>query len=173
MKKLILLLLFIPLVLIGQENNTNVSIKSGGSVVSKAIDRNQEIRDRQGINYLGDGIYEIIRVGGSSVRKNKEKFMMENFNIIVNELVIEKEAKSFKIIFKDFGKMMWLQQPAILTAKVKLLDGKGNPKLEKNESKEDAKKQLLELKEFLELGIITQEEFDKKAVSLKKILLGN
>ena len=48
-----------------------------------------------------------------------------------------------------------------------------DPHSEKNESKEDAKKQLLELKEFLELGIITQEEFDKKAVSLKKILLGN
>ena len=40
-------------------------------------------------------------------------------------------------------------------------------------SKDDAKKQLLELKEFLDLGIITQDEFDKKAVSLKKILLGN
>ena len=40
-------------------------------------------------------------------------------------------------------------------------------------SKDDSKKQLLELKEFLDLGIITQDEFDKKAVSLKKILLGN
>ena len=39
--------------------------------------------------------------------------------------------------------------------------------------KEDAKKELIELKEYLDLGIITQEEFDKKAVSLKKILLGN
>ena len=40
-------------------------------------------------------------------------------------------------------------------------------------SKDDAKKQLLELKEYLDLGIITQEEFDTKSVSLKKILLGN
>ena len=37
--------------------------------------------------------------------------------------------------------------------------------------KSDAKKQLLELKEYLDLGIITQEEFDKKADYLKKILL--
>jgi hypothetical protein len=29
------------------------------------------------------------------------------------------------------------------------------------------------LKELLDLGIITQEEFDKKAVELKKIILGN
>ena len=40
-------------------------------------------------------------------------------------------------------------------------------------SKEDAKNKLLELKEYLDLGIITQDEFDEKAVSLKKILIGN
>ena len=40
-------------------------------------------------------------------------------------------------------------------------------------TKEEAKKELIELKEYLDLGIITQEEFDTKAVSLKKILLGN
>ena len=32
---------------------------------------------------------------------------------------------------------------------------------------------MIELKEYLDLGIITKEEFDKKAVELKKILLGN
>ena len=31
----------------------------------------------------------------------------------------------------------------------------------------------MSLKEYLDLGIITQEEFDKKAVGLKKILLGD
>jgi len=40
-------------------------------------------------------------------------------------------------------------------------------------SKEDAKNKLLELKEYLDLGIITQDEFDEKAKPLKKILLGN
>ena len=39
--------------------------------------------------------------------------------------------------------------------------------------KDKAKKELLELKEFLDLGLITKEEFDSKSVSLKKILLGN
>lgn len=32
-------------------------------------------------------------------------------------------------------------------------------------------KSLIELKEFLDLGIITKEEFDKKAESLKAIIL--
>ena len=40
-------------------------------------------------------------------------------------------------------------------------------------NKEDAKKKLMELKEYLDMGIITQEEFNNKAVFLKKILLGN
>ena len=40
-------------------------------------------------------------------------------------------------------------------------------------SSEEAKNKLIELKEFLDLGIITQKEFDKKVESLKKILLGN
>ena len=60
-----------------------------------------------------------------------------------------------------------------LNVEIQLLDDKGNPKLVKNEAKENAKKQLIELKGFLYLGIITQEEFDKKAESLKKILSGN
>ena len=40
-------------------------------------------------------------------------------------------------------------------------------------SKEDAKNKLLELKEYLDLGIITQDEFDEKAKPLKKILIGS
>lgn len=40
-------------------------------------------------------------------------------------------------------------------------------------AKQDAKMKLIELKEYLDLGIITQDEFDNSAESLKKILLGN
>ena len=40
-------------------------------------------------------------------------------------------------------------------------------------SKDEAKKELVSLKEYLDLGIINQEEFDNKAVAYKKILLGN
>ena len=44
-----------------------------------------------------------------------------------------------------------------------------NAKMTKNQ----ALVKIKELQEYLEMGIITQEDFDKKAVSLKKILLGN
>ena len=41
------------------------------------------------------------------------------------------------------------------------------------DAKEEAMLEVKRLKELLDLGIITQEEFDKEAVPLKKILLGN
>lgn len=39
--------------------------------------------------------------------------------------------------------------------------------------KQDAKQELIDLKGLLDMGIISQEEFDKKAKELKKILLAN
>ena len=68
MKNLILIIiLFLSVNLMSQNNNTNVSVKNGNeSVFSKAIDRNKEMRDRKATNYLGEGIYELIRVGGGS-----------------------------------------------------------------------------------------------------------
>jgi hypothetical protein len=44
-----------------------------------------------------------------------------------------------------------------------------NAKMTKNQ----ALNKIKELKEYLEMGIITQEEFDKKAAELKKVILGN
>ena len=46
-----------------------------------------------------------------------------------------------------------------------------NPNKTPEQIRNDAIKKLKELKELLDLGILTQEEFDKKAVSLKKIIL--
>ena len=48
--------------------------------------------------------------------------------------------------------------------------------LNKDDSKADkqnAKQELLDLKDLLDMGIITQEEFNKKAKELKKILLAD
>ena len=44
-----------------------------------------------------------------------------------------------------------------------------NAKMTKNQALDKIK----ELKEYLKMGIITQEDFDMKAAELKKILLGN
>lgn len=42
-----------------------------------------------------------------------------------------------------------------------------------NFSKEEAKAKIMEFKEYLDLGIISQEEFESKISEYKKILLGN
>ena len=44
---------------------------------------------------------------------------------------------------------------------------------DKKVAKENAANELKKLKELLDVGILSQEEYDKKAESLKKILLGN
>ena len=68
---------------------------------------------------------------------------------------------------KDYGRM-----PAGLVEDIGYLIEKNLTKnFERN--KEKAKKQLIELKELLDLGIITQKEFKKKSASLKKIILNN
>ena len=40
-------------------------------------------------------------------------------------------------------------------------------------TKQKAIDELKELKGLLDLGLLTQEEFDKKAAELKKVILGN
>jgi len=72
------------------------------------------------------------------------------------------QESEMNIIFKEILKRYNNSQ-------FKLKDSSGNLLI----TKDEAKKQLLELKEYLDLGIITQQEYDDKAASLKKILLGN
>ena len=42
-----------------------------------------------------------------------------------------------------------------------------------NSSKKEAINEVKQLKELLDSGILSQEEYDKKAAELKKIILGN
>jgi len=50
---------------------------------------------------------------------------------------------------------------------------KPSTQIQNKDPKDAAILEVKKLKELLDLGIITQEEFDKKAVELKKIILGN
>ena len=47
------------------------------------------------------------------------------------------------------------------------------PSSEKENFKDKAIKEIKQLKELLDSGILTQEEYNKKAAALKKIILGN
>lgn len=50
---------------------------------------------------------------------------------------------------------------------------KPSSQIQNKDQKDAAMKEVKRLKELLDLGIITQDEFDKKLVSLKKIFLDN
>ena len=157
MKKLLLLLLFIPLVSFGQNNN------SLDLNVSKGPYGNQF--KARGMKNLGSGTYSVTQVGGSgfvSLKKLEKRARQEIIDFT------NANSFTYKIINIEKQKMtVGIFPKVIITFKIKNLDGSVVL------TKEEVKKELLSLKEYLDLGIITQEEFDKKAESLKKILLGN
>ena len=84
----------------------------------------------------------------------------------INKICIDQKL-SHKILNVDaYSNKSW--DPVVeITFKLMTKDG------ELLITKDDAKKQIFELKEFLDLGIITKEEFDDKVKPLKKILFGN
>ena len=155
----LILLLFITLVsLVQVKNNVNINYSENG-----------DGKFGMGIVYQGDGVFTISestkRSGfGAATEKNfkqAEKRATENLNkfLELNEYT-HKLISSEKFIGEGgiLGKVF-------LTFKVFNKDG------ELFLNKDDAKRQLTELKEYLDLGIITQEEYEAKSLSLKKILL--
>ena len=161
MKNLLFLLLFIPLVSFGQDVNLNVDKKV-------EFTEKKDVKGGMGLNYQGSGLYTLGKEANDISSKGKfVKVQNELKNKILAEIVEFTTINKYKYeitLVENLGR--YLPQ-VIVTFKVFNKDGS----LVLN--KEDAKNKLLELKEYLDLGIITQEEFDKKAVSLKKILLGN
>tara|TARA_B110000908_G_C9830971_1_gene261342 strand:+ start:38 stop:493 length:456 start_codon:yes stop_codon:yes gene_type:complete len=151
MKKLLLILLFIPLISFGQEKTVNLNVKS------------ENVYNNRGYSYLGNGIYSIkipsvLWGSKSSVKKKLLKKVKEiSSNLKANYKII-----NYNTPYSGEHR----RGVATFELRDKIED---NLLINKNE----AKKEILELKEFLELGIITQEEFNTKVISLKKILLGN
>jgi hypothetical protein len=172
MKKLLLLsALLVSFSSFGQDNNTTVKIKSEtNNAYVQAANLKAE---GEGVFYKGKGIYTIQQTGKTDmssykrqVKKALEKIKSYSKGLNLNYEIINTERKDVPV---GLG-----VSRAIIT--FKLLNNDGTVavnKLDTKRDKEEAKKELLSLKEYLDLGIITQEEFDKKAVSLKKILLGN
>ena len=173
MKKLILLLLFIPLVSFGQNNNstnsTNIKVESNNMFVDAANKK----AEGEGIFYKGKGVYTIQQTGKTDiasykrqVKKALEKIKSYSSGLKLNYEIINTERNDVPV---GAGVAR-----VIITFKLQNNDGTiAVNELDIERDRDRAKKELIELKEFLDLGIITQEEFDKKAVSLKKILLGN
>lgn len=153
MKKLLIVLLFIPLISFGQEKTVNLNVKS------------ENVKNNRGYSYLGNGIYSIkippVLWGSKSSVKMK---LLKKVEEISSNL-----KANYNIINYNYEKKEYSDyRSGVVTFELR-------DKIENNLliNKNEAKKEILELKEFLELGVITQEEFNTKVVGLKKILLGN
>ena len=160
MKKLLLLLLLVPMVTFGQKlkdleqvlplgNNTFEYTREAGTgftrqtkLLKKAMTVVEAFADGKGKQYE---VVEVYRNEGPFVMGNFPKVKV-TFKFIVNESQssIEKPSQS--------------TQPT---------QNKGA------NTKQKAIEELKELKGLLDLGLLTQEEFDKKAAELKKVILGN
>ena len=153
MRLLLLIILVFPLAIISQNN-------------SRDRINNQNGIDRE--NYLGNGIYEIIRVQGRKCSSGKEEFLFEQANKKADDLIIQYSASSYKLISKNFEKIIHLEKKKrLIRLKIQLINSNREPLLRKDE----AKKKILELKKLKNEGIISDSDYRKSIEPYKKILL--
>lgn len=151
MKKLILLLFTLSIYQIGF---SQVDLNIDKSLtIEEEVDENYTPFD-----YISNGVYKIY---WDSYNKTEHNRVREQKLKILKEFV-EKNDYTYEVISDAFlkEKNTWL-----FTFSLK--DSSGNLII----TKKEAKKQLLDLKELLDLGLITQTEYDNKAQGLKKVLL--
>ena len=151
MKKLLFLILLIPVLSYTQEESTiNLNVREG-------------VINDTGFKYIGNGQYTLKkRKAYSNQKKMTANARVEMINY----------AKSLNANYRTINVEYTKWEKGRLIGNLKMtfeLRDKITGALLIN--KDEAKKELLSLKEYLDLGIITQEEFDKKAESYKKIIL--
>ena len=154
MKRLFLILLFIPFFSFGQvENNVEVNVNTG--MTGQFADR--------GLKSLGKGMYSILeagRTGFVSLNKLEKRARQKIIDFTTSN------NYNYEIVTIEHFKWAAGVVPKVLI-RFKIINQDGSTVLNKDE----ATKRLLELKNFLDLGIITQKEFDERAIPLKKIIL--
>ena len=173
MKKLILLL-FIPLVSLSQVNNDkdfqdldlNIEPISGFGV-----------KRTEGVFFEKDGIFKVIAVAGSGFTSINK--MMKKAGIMMKRFSLDNDY-SYKYIKTDKER----GGPGRYTTAISwyyvydkdgyLIRKRGQKKVKVVYTKEQVDNAMSELKRFkelLDLGLITQKEFEIKSEELKKIIL--
>ena len=143
--------------------------KTSENLVQNSIDD----WNKEGKFYVGNGIYRIVTVAKSSAISIKKlrKRAIKDIDAFTNTRNL-----TYKIVEETVRDRRYGKRLGIITIIIETYNQNGSLALNEIDNEreiENAKKKLISLKEYLDLGIITQEEFDKKAVSLKKILLDN
>ncbi|MDC0106849.1 hypothetical protein OAI60_00955 [Flavobacteriaceae bacterium] len=175
-KNLLIIFILIPLMTLGQEK-----LKKGQAYIIP----------------MGDGIYQS-SITGKSGFSGTGKLKMKSLNKgkeFANEKDAELEVIGFETVEAGFAKFPQAIMTFRLVYESKQINNPNDPnkvtiskvgnKKNNNQQtvisspsiaedpKDKAIKELKKLKELLDLDLITKEEFDKKSVKLKKIILGN
>ena len=166
MKKIILLLITVFTIQIGNaQDDINLNIDKKIEITKK-----NDVTKGYGLIYLGNGSYKYVEKarGSAPYRSNppsRRGWENAQTNAITSiDNFTKRNNFSYKITNIEKVTATWN-----ITISFNVFDKEGKLVLTKN----DAKNKLLEIKEYLDLGIITLEEFNDKAASLKKILLDN
>ena len=169
MKKALFLLLIITTYCNAQDLNQSVKVETETN--NAFVQATKMKAEGEGMTYKGKGIYIIQQTGTTDIASYKRQ---------VKKAIqkIESYSKGLKLNYKiintersDVPVGAGVAR-AIITFKLLNTDGTvAVNELDFEIDRDIAKKELIDLKEFLDLGIITQQEYDKRAASLKKILL--
>jgi len=176
MKKLLLFLLLVPMVTFGQNN---VNVKNSTKIEGPKTN-GQIMVENEGMSYLGEGLYRMQQTGSTDMAGYKRQVKKALASIKSHS---DGLGLNYKIISQEKRKIPGGIGIPRAIINFMLLNKDGSP----YESEEDKKlkikdaqlekeyaiEQLKELKGLLDLGLLTQEEFDKKAAELKKVILGN
>ena len=121
---------------------------------------------KEGRVYIGDGKHKFVTVGKSSAVSIK-KIRKRAINEI--EFFAKNRNLTYKIIEETIRDRRLNVLLGIVTITIETYNIDGSLALNRDE----VAKRIIQLKELLDLDIITQQEYDKKAASLKKLLLDN
>ena len=143
--------------------------------IDKTISLDEEVNENYTpYEYISNGVYKYsLNDKCYQFEKNKGKdFVKFRLNPLIEKLeefcrinnysyeVVSNTTKEIGKGYADLSLCDW-------TYLFRLKDASGNTLL----SKKEATKELIELKKLMDLGVLTKEEFDSKAKSLKAIIL--
>ena len=174
MKKLLLIISLIPFVSFGQNLNINKKVEIREE--KKYLDAiESEYIKYQGSGYFLGQIFasgkfmKTLGINAGLPKKGK----IGKYSVIIEQELLEIIKKFcgghnlfYEIVSKETATINYTPSVSIRFQATKK---DGSLYITKNEARDE----LLMLKEYLDLGLITQKEFDDKAVQFKKVLLGN
>ena len=169
MKNFTLILTLISTFTFSQTQNNSVDIKTETN--NAWVQAANMKAEGEGISYIGSGTYRIQQTGKTDISSYKRQVKKAKEKILS---FVGGQGYSYKIINEEKDNVPVGYGVARTVIKFKMFDKNGNVVISEIDKKDNRKKiiaQLKELKELLDLGILTKEEYDKSANELKKILL--